>query len=128
MSEELVRTAVNNYFNAICAMDVDAWVATFAEDGVSNDPVGAPPHIGAAALRAFFQGIGGAFQTIKMVPVEIFVCANEAAVKWTGQGTGKNGRAVSFDGIDLFTVNEAGKITSLRGYWNPGAVMMELQS
>ncbi|RKY73780.1 ketosteroid isomerase, partial [candidate division KSB1 bacterium] len=57
MSVEDVRKAISAYFAAVRAMDVEAWVATFAENGVSYDPVGAPPYKGHEALRQFFQGI-----------------------------------------------------------------------
>jgi steroid delta-isomerase len=47
-------------------------------------------------------------------------------VKWTGRGTGKNGRTVTFEGIDILEVNAAGKIQTIKGYWDPAAMMAEL--
>src|SRR5258705_5209501 len=38
------RRVVAEYFAALRAMDADACANTFAEDAVSHDPVGAPPH------------------------------------------------------------------------------------
>ena len=109
-------------------MDIDAWLSTFAEDAVSQDPVGAPPLSGQAARRQFFEGIAGAFEKVRLFEDQVFINGNEAAVKWTGRGTGKNGREVTFEGIDIFEINDAGKIQTLRGYWNPAAMMSELQS
>lgn len=128
MSTNHTQKAVADYFAAIRAMDVDSWLSTFAEDAVSHDPVGAPPLSGHAALRQFFEGIAGAFERVGLFEDQVFVNGNEAAVKWTGRGTGKNGREVTFEGIDVFEVNDEGKIQTIRGYWNPAAMMAELQS
>ncbi|MEW6130203.1 MAG: nuclear transport factor 2 family protein [Acidobacteriota bacterium] len=123
---EQINEIVAAYFAATRAMDKAAWLATFAEDGVSIDPVGAPPMDTNEKRAAFFDGIVGAFETVGLSEQEIYLADNSAAVKWTGQGTGKNGREVSFAGIDVFEINDQGKIHSIRGYWNPAAMMAEL--
>ena len=109
-------------------MDVSAWVSTFAEDGISYDPVGAPPSVGHEGLRRFLENIAGAFESVGLFEDHVFINGNEAAVKWTGRGTGKNGREVTFEGIDIFVINDAGKIQTLRAYWNPAAMLAQLQS
>ena len=108
-------------------MDVEAWIATFAPDAVSYDPVGAPPTAGHDALRQFFGAIVGAFKKVGLTEDHVFIANNEAAVKWTGRGTGTNGRDVRFEGIDVIEFNEEGKIRTVRAYWNPAEVMMQLQ-
>lgn len=126
MSSENIRETVADYFKAIREMDVDAWLATFAEDAVSHDPVGAPPSEGHAGLRAFFEGITGAFETVGLFEDSVFVAGESAAVKWTGRGTGKNGRDVVFEGIDVFEINADNRIQTVRAYWDPSALMSEL--
>lgn len=128
MSTDNIQKVVADYFAATRAMDALAWLATFADDAISYDPVGAPPTAGHAALRQFFDGITGAFEKVGLTEDHVFVNGNEAAVKWTGRGTGKNGRAVTFEGIDVFEINDAGKIQTIHAYWNPAAMMAELQS
>ncbi|HWQ34485.1 MAG TPA: nuclear transport factor 2 family protein [Blastocatellia bacterium] len=128
MSPEMIQQVVADYFAAIRAMDREAWVATFAADAVSHDPYGAPEHRGHDALRQFFDGIAGAFEQVGLSEDQVFIAGDGAAVKWTGRGTGKNGRAVTFEGIDVFTINEAGKIQEVRAYWNPAALMAELMN
>jgi steroid delta-isomerase len=125
MSTELVQKAVADYFAATRAMDAQAWVETFAEDGTSYDPA-APPAIGHAALGQFFEAIAGAFKEVGLTEDNVFVKGQEAAVKWTGRGVGHNGQEVVFEGIDIFEINEAGKIQTLRAYWNPSALMAQL--
>ena len=127
MTEDAIRKVVADYFAATRAMDGEAWVSTFAEDAESYDPVGAPPHRGHEALRQFFQGIVSAFDKIGLTENDIFVAGGQAAVSWTGRGTGKNGREVAFGGIDIFKFDDEGKIKSLYSYWDPARMMAELQ-
>ena len=122
---DTVTNTINAYFAAITALDVEQWVATFAPDGTSYEP-GNPPLTGHDALRQFFNGIAAGFEAIEMKPDQIFPLDNEAAVKWSARGKGRNGRNVTFEGIDVFVVNEAGMIQSVKAYWNPAALMAEL--
>lgn len=125
MSPETIRQSINEYFDAICALDCEAWVAAFATDGTSHEP-GNPPLVGPDALRMFFNGVAGGFEQIEMRPDQIFPVGEEAAVKWSARGTGKNGRQVAFEGIDVFTINPEGKIQTVKAYWDPAAMMAGL--
>ena len=127
MSPDAISRIIKAYFAATRSMDIEAWIATFAPDATSYDPVGAPPTTGHDALRQFFGAIIGAFERVGLTEEHIFIAGNGAAVKWTGQGKGKNGRDVRFEGIDIFELNEAGLIQTIRAYWNPAEVMMQLQ-
>ncbi len=127
MSPEIVEKAVNDYFAAICALDAAAWLDTFAADAVSHEP-GGPPLRGHAELSQFFAGIAGSLQELTMLPAGIFVVGHEAACQWNAHGTGKNGAAVAFAGIDVFHINENGKIQTVHGYWNPALLMAQLQA
>ncbi|HCX31278.1 MAG TPA: ketosteroid isomerase [Blastocatellia bacterium] len=126
MSPEVVSKAVKAYFEAIRAMDQRAWVNTFAEDAVTYDPVGAPPTKGHQKLGEFFQTITAAFKEVGLTEDQVFIAGNGAAVKWTGRGVSKQGRTVHFEGIDVFAVNEAGRIQSLHAYWNPAEMVAQL--
>ena len=126
MSPEIVSQAVKAYFAALRAMDQQAWVNTFAEDATSHDPVGAAPIIGHQKLGEFFQTITAAFKEVGLTEDDVFVAGNGAAVKWSGRGISKQGRKVHFEGIDVFEVNEAGKIQTLHAYWNPAEMVTQL--
>lgn len=116
---------INDYFAAINALNAEAWLSTFAPDATSYEP-GQPPLTGHEALRAFFNGVAGGFSRIHFQADEIFAVGNEAAVKWSANGTGHNGKEARFAGIDIFTVNSDGLIQTLRAYWNPAAMMAQL--
>jgi steroid delta-isomerase len=126
MSPEVVSKAIKSYFAAIRAMDIPAIVNTFAEDAVSHDPVGALPIEGHQKLTEFFQSITAAFKEVGLTEDQVFVAGTGAAVKWTGSGISKNGNKVRFEGIDVFDINEAGKIQRLYAYWNPAEMVAQL--
>ena len=126
MSTESVSQAVKAYFAAIRAMNEQAWIDTFAKDAVSHDSVGAPAMVGHQSLREFFQTITSAFKEVALTEDEIFIAGNGAAVKWSGRGISKQGHKAHFEGIDVFEVNEAGKIQTLHAYWNPAEMMAQL--
>ena len=92
MTSENVPAVVVRYFNAIGKMDPDAWVACFAEQGTSYEPGSPTPLQGHATLRQFLAAVLGAFEQIDMTEDHVFQSGNRVAVKFTGRGTGKNGR------------------------------------
>jgi steroid Delta-isomerase len=126
MSPEVVSKAVKAYFAALRAMDQQAWINTFDEDAVSYDPVGAPPTRGHQKLGEFFQTITAPFKEVGLTEDDVFVAGNGAAVRWSGRGISKQGRKVHFEGIDVFEVNESGKIQTLHAYWNPAEMVAQL--
>jgi len=94
MTAEIIEQTVRQYFAGICAMDPEAWVAVFAEDAVSHDPVGTPPLVGHAALRRAMQDLCDAVEQVGRYADHIFIAGNGAAIKWTGRCIGRNGRGV----------------------------------
>lgn len=50
----------------------------------------------------------------------------QLALNWRGQGTGHNGVAVEFDGIDVVTLDSAGKILRLEAYWDATPTLSKL--
>ena len=121
-----VPSAIQAYFAAIRRMDREAWVATFAADATSHDPIGSPARMGHDALRTFFDGITSLTQSVALWEDDVFACGNHGAVKWTGTGVGKNERAFRVEGIDVFELDERGKIKTLKAYWNPAELMAQL--
>ena len=126
VSPDKIASAVRAYFLAIRAMDADAFANTFAEDGTTFDPVGSPAITGRAALREFFQSICKNFKSVGLTEDSVFVAGNGAAVKWTGRGTSNSGNEVHFEGVDVFEINEDGKIQTIHAYWNPAEMIAQL--
>lgn len=128
MSKEAIEAVVTAYFTNMAAMNPEGWVDSFAEDAISHDPVGHPPMKVHEGFREFFQRMQGVFEQLEATTEHIFVAENEAAVKWTMRGESKSGKSVTFEGITVFEVNDAGKIQTTRAYWNPAAMMAQLRS
>ena len=126
ISPDRISRAVRAYFLAIRAMDPDAFANTFAEDGTTFDPVGTPGITGRDGIREFLQSICKNFKSVGLTEDAVFVAGNGAAVKWTGKGTSSTGREVRLEGIDVFEVNEDGKIQNLWAYWNPAEMIAQL--
>ena len=126
-SKEAIQSAVAAYFGAISAMDANAFAEAFAPDAVSNDPVGTPPYEGQDAIRQFAQGMFAPCERAALTANQVFVAGDSAALTWTGQLTAKNGKSVTFEGIDVVRVNDQGKIQTLHAYWDPAPVLAVLQ-
>jgi steroid delta-isomerase len=122
------KQTVEEYFAAIRAMDAERWANTFDANAVSHDPVGTPPLHGHEALRQFLTQVNSGFESLGLTEDSVFINGNSAAVKWTGKGTGRNGKSVTFEGIDVIDCNDEGKIVLVRAYWDPGPVMATIQS
>ncbi|PYS21504.1 MAG: ketosteroid isomerase [Acidobacteria bacterium] len=126
ISADKISRAVRAYFLAIRAMDADAFANTFAEDGTTCDPMGTPSIAGRDGIREFLSSICKNFKSVGLTEESIFVAGNGAAVKWTGKGTSANGKEVRFEGIDVFEVNQDGKIQNVWAYWNPAEMIAQL--
>jgi steroid delta-isomerase len=132
---EMAQAAIAAYFAASRTMvsptqKAEAMTACFAEDAVSYDPVEAPPLASQVERQAFFAGMASLFAEVGLT--EEFVSVHRAregaiaAVKWTGKGIGLARQSLTFEGIDVFEINSAGKIQSLKAYWNPAALMSRI--
>ena len=126
VSPDRISRAVRAYFLAIRAMDAEAFANTFAEDGTTFDPVGTPGITGRDAIREFLTSICKNFESVGLTEESVFVAGNGAAVKWTGRGTSASGKEVKFEGIDVFEINEDGKIQTVHAYWNPAEMIAQL--
>jgi steroid delta-isomerase len=126
VSADKISRAVRAYFLAIRAMDPEAIANTFAEDGATCDPMGAPPITGRAAVREFFASVFTNFKSAALTEDSVFVAGNGAGVKWTGTGTSASGKEVKFEGIDVFEINQDGKIQNIWAYWNPAEMIAQL--
>lgn len=125
MTSPAERT-IERYFAATRAGDREAWVACFAPDAVSYDPVGSPPLVGHDALRRFFDSITGSVESIGLDAVEAYPCGAQIAVKWVGRGTSRSGRSFRFEGIDVFECGPDGRIRLLKAFWDPAQFAAQL--
>lgn len=124
--EEAIRSVVDGYFDALAAGDEDGWLDCHAADAVCFVPVGGAPSESRSELRRLFQGLRSAFERLAIEPDRVWNAPDGAAVKWTARGTGHDGRAVTFEGVDVFEIDEAGRIRTVWSYWDPQEVSRAL--
>ena len=125
LTETQVRAAVARYFEGTRSMNARQWASAFASDAIVHDPVGSPPLTTPETILAQGEGFVTAFTQVGLTEVYVQVHGDEAMAYWTGRGTQKDGTRVVFEGINHFTFSPDGKITVLRGFWDPTGIRAE---
>ena len=116
-SPEQVQAAVDAYVAAYQANDKAAFLDAFADDGVVIDPVGTPPHGGRDARGTFWDTVHQLTERLTFDVKDVVVCGNEAAMVFRiHAGTADAGLVM--DAVDIFEVDDDGKIASMRAYWD----------
>ena len=108
---------------AVIARDKQAWLDTFADDAVVEDPIG-PSHFdpegkghrGKEAISEFWDKAIAPTDRIDFRFVDSFRCGQEEA------NTGSivitmNGHEVTTEGVFTYKANEDGKLVALRAFW-----------
>jgi limonene-1,2-epoxide hydrolase len=100
------------------------WLALFAEDARVEDPVGHLPAIsGTAALAQFWDQAIAALSSVEFDVTRQWAAGAETMLLATVSVVGGNGVKVSYDGTFNYAVDEAGRIASLRAFWDLPAVV-----
>lgn len=118
--------SVNNYFQALNAIDREAYLACFSQDAAVLDPYGGRPLQGVAGLNRFMDGMERTWAAFEMTPGELFATGDRVAVSWTAKATARSGKTAEFAGINVFTLNEEGLISHLEGYWDFKAMVAQI--
>jgi len=120
------QTATNlceTYLHALVDNDVDTIVNLYASDATVEDPVGSEVMVGEEAIRGFYTGaIGGIAAAQLSGPPRL--AGNEIAFPFT-LVAGEPGQQIEMSIIDVFVVNDDGKVASMRAFWG-GENMREL--
>ena len=111
-TKEEIHALIESYVAAVGRQDLEATLALFAADAYQEDPIGTPPHIGADAVRAFFErSFGVGFATELTGPV--LVTGDYAAFHFTiTVPLGEESMTVRV--IDQIRVDAEGRIAELR--------------
>ncbi|MDQ2795592.1 MAG: nuclear transport factor 2 family protein [Actinomycetota bacterium] len=124
------RDAALASYDAVTRKDKQAWLANFAEDGWIEDPVGTSifdkegkGHHGAAGRANFWDITIGTMSRFVFEIRDSFVSGDECANVGTIHTTSANGWTASTDGVFVYKVDAAGKIVSLRAFWEMDRVV-----
>ncbi len=101
----------------------DAWLDLFAEEGFVADPVGVSPldpagdgHRGKAGIAAFYDNVISKVRVSFDYP-RSYACGNECAFIGTVYNQYGDHPERASEGVFVYHVDEAGKILSLRAFW-----------
>lgn len=110
------------------ARDREGWLGIFADDAVVQDPVGVSfldetgeGHHGREAIGRFWDDVI-AQNPVNMEIVGSHAGGNEVANYLTITTTFPDGSSVSGEMVAIYKVDEAGKVQSLRAFWEADAL------
>ena len=111
--------------------DREGWLALFAEDAVVEDPIGVSSfdaegkgQRGLDAIAAFYDNV------ISQAPVrftvrESYAAGDECANVYTITTELDGGLRAVIDGVFTYRLDEAGKLASMRGFWETDRMRIE---
>ncbi|RJL35266.1 nuclear transport factor 2 family protein [Bailinhaonella thermotolerans] len=127
MTFPAMPASVTRFFTASQSGDIDAWAGAFAADGVFHDPVGRPPLVGRAAIRAFIASVVPGFHPfLGLTPYEAHTVGDQVAVAWRGAAISTTGKPVNWSGINTYELDGTGLIREARAYFNSAVFQAQL--
>ena len=104
--------------------DRDGWLGLFATEGSVEDPVGPSPfdpdgkgHRGIEAVTAFYDNVIAMSESVRFDMHQWAECGNECAFAGTIQITLPGGQQGSVELVNIYRVDDEGKVASLRSFW-----------
>ena len=130
--EHPARSASMRSYSAVAKGDLAEWLTVYAEDCVLEDPVGPSMfdpegrgHHGHEGLAAFWQAAIAPIHTFEFEITDSFAnpagntCANIGRIRTAFP----DGSHTTTDLIMVYVVDEEGRVTSMRAYWEPDRTM-----
>lgn len=117
-------TVARKAMDAVQEKRRDDWLELFADDAQVEDPVGHLPEIGGRdALAQFWDQAIAALGSVEFDVTRQWEAGAEAMLLATVSVVGANGVRVSYDGTFNYVLDEAGRIASMRAFWDLPAVV-----
>jgi steroid Delta-isomerase len=114
-----IRATVEGYCAAFTNRDRAAYLDLFADGAWIEDPLGTPRTEGKEALGGFFDNTMNMAEGMELrLTGPIRVAAGEAAFPMQARPS-IGGMQLMVDIIDVMTFDDAGKITTMRAFWDP---------
>lgn len=117
-----IAAVIDAYLAAVSGGSAAAVAALYAPTATVEDPVGTAPHVGSAAIEAFYGGLASMDVSAELVTARI--AGLEAAFHFRVT-TRAGDRTYVVEPIDVMTFDEAGLITSMRAFWSPSDMSEE---
>lgn len=114
---EQIRATVDSYVDAYATNDKAAFLALWAPEGILEDPVGTPVHVGVDALGAFWDGARELANRIVLKPENVVIAGGEAAMVFEINAHIGDG-GLTMQAVDVMKFDDKGRLTSVRAYWD----------
>jgi steroid delta-isomerase len=122
--EHPARAMSKRSMDAVARKAKDEWVALFAEDAFVQDPVGVSPldetgegHHGHEAIGRFWDATIASIEKVGFEIHDSFAAGDECCNVATILAHLPGGSVMRTDGVFVYRLNPAGKLQSLRAYW-----------
>jgi len=112
-----VKDVINAYITGWRDNDRDGWLALFADEAVLTDPVGQPGMEGKEAIAQFWDRVHDMAESFDPQVQRIVGCGTEGLLLFT-MVTKMGSGGMAIDVADIIEINDAGKIVSLRAFWD----------
>ena len=119
---DAIRKTVATYMERFTANDRDGWLDLFAENAWIEDPVGTPRRNGKDEIGAFWDETHSLPDSVALVPLGILTVIGREAIFTMQALPVVGGQTYALDIIDLMTFDDAGKITTMRAFFDPATM------
>lgn len=119
ISEETMRSAMQEYIDAFNRSDLEALVGLYADNAVIKDPVGTPPKSGRQEIEAFYAASLKTGARLRLSAPIRASQDNSAAMAFEVELELPEGR-YRIHVIDVMTFDSDGRFSSMHAYWGPG--------
>jgi steroid Delta-isomerase len=124
--EHPARAAAQRSMDCVHAKKREDWIANFADDAHIEDPIGksmldpsGAGHRGKAAIAAFWDRVIAPNRVMFDI-ARSYACGNECANVGSITTVMSNGATTIVNGVFTYRVDDGGKLTHLRAYWEIG--------
>lgn len=119
-ARDAIEDAIRSYCAAWEFRDRSRWLGAFRDDATQEDPIGGRTRQGHDEIGAFFdEALRHWSMGLTITPERIYVLEREAAMVWRIDAARPDER-IEFEGVDVFTFDEAARISTVRAYWEEG--------
>jgi hypothetical protein len=126
--EHPARAAAQRSMECVHAKKREDWIANFAEDALIEDPIGksmldpsGQGQRGRAAIAAFWDRVIAPNRVMFDIR-HSYACGDECANVGTITSVMPNGASTIVNGVFTYRVNDEGRLTNLRAYWEIGNI------
>jgi steroid delta-isomerase len=116
---DVINATIDAYLAAFSATDRDGWLACFAPDAWIEDPVGTPRREGIEAIGAFWDETHSVPESVELRPLGLRIVIGAEAVFTMQARPVLGGATYQVDIIDNMTFDDAGRIATMRAFFDP---------